>query len=122
MAYIARISRGSFLENLGKDYVRTARAKGLSEFRIYWHHLFRNCLQPVISYLAPATASALTGTMVIERIFNIPGMGRYFVESVFQRDYPLALGVILVYSCFLLALNLVADVIQSLIDPRVEVN
>jgi oligopeptide transport system permease protein len=122
MAYIARIARGSFLENLGKDYVRTARAKGLSESRIYLKHLLRNSIQPVISFLAPATASALTGTLVIERIFNIPGMGRYFVESVFQRDYPLALGVILVYSCFLLALNFFADVMQSLIDPRVELN
>jgi oligopeptide transport system permease protein len=122
MAYIARIARGSFLENLGKDYVRTARAKGLSEPRIYLKHLLRNSIQPVVSFLAPATASALTGTLVIERIFNIPGMGRYFVESVFQRDYPLALGVILVYSCFLLALNFLADVMQSLIDPRVELN
>ncbi len=122
MAYIARIARGSFLENLSKDFVRTARAKGLSETGIYVKHLLRNSIQPVIHFLAPATASALTGTMVIERIFNIPGMGRYFVESVFQRDYPLALGVILVYSCFLLALNLLADLIQSWIDPRVELN
>jgi oligopeptide transport system permease protein len=122
MAYIARIARSSFLENLSKDYVRTARAKGLSDSRIYIKHLLRNSVQPVVSYLAPATASALTGTMVIERIFNIPGMGRYFVESVFQRDYPLALGVILVYSCFLLALNLVADMVQAWIDPRVELN
>lgn len=122
LAYISRIARGSFLENLNKDYVRTARAKGLSEFRIYWKHLIRNSIQPVINYLAPATAAALTGTLVIERIFNIPGMGRYFIESVFQRDYPLALGVILVYSCFLLALNFLADIVQSLIDPRVELN
>lgn len=122
MAYIARIARSSFIDNLSKDYVRTARAKGLSETRIYLKHLLRNSIQPVISYLAPATASALTGTMVIERIFNIPGMGRYFVESVFQRDYPLALGVILVYSCFLLLLNFFADVVQALIDPRVELN
>lgn len=122
MAYIARIARSSFIENLSKDYVRTARAKGLSETRIYLKHLLRNSIQPVISYLAPATASALTGTMVIERIFNIPGMGRYFVESVFQRDYPLALGVILVYSCFLLTLNFFEDVLQAIIDPRVELN
>jgi len=120
LAYIARLSRSSFLENLGKDWVRTARAKGLSEVRIYAKHLLRNSILPVVNFMAPAAASALTGTLVIERIFNIPGMGRYFVESVFQRDYPLALGVILVYSVFLLGLNFLADVVQTWVDPRID--
>lgn len=119
IAYITRIARGSFLENLNKDYIRTARAKGLPETRILWKHLLRNSILPVVNYLAPATASILTGTLVVEKIFNIPGMGRYFIESVFQRDFPLALGVIIVYSVFLLFLNLLADIIQTFVDPRI---
>lgn len=120
IAYVTRIARGSFLENLNKDYIRTARAKGLKEGRILWKHLLRNSILPVINYLAPATALVLTGTLVVEKIFNIPGMGRYFVESVFQRDYPLALGVIIVYSLFLLFLNLLADILQTVVDPRIQ--
>jgi ABC-type dipeptide/oligopeptide/nickel transport system permease component len=119
IAYITRIARGSFLENLGKDYIRTARAKGLPEGRVLWKHLLRNSILPVINYLAPATAYILTGTLVVERIFNIPGMGRFFVESVFQRDFPLALGVIIVYSLFLLFLNLLADIVLTFVDPRI---
>ena len=120
IAYITRIGRGSFLENLNKDYIRTARAKGLPEPRILWKHLLRNSILPVINYLAPATAAVLTGTIVIEKIFNIPGMGRYFIESVFQRDFPLALGVIIVYSLFLLFLNLLADIVLTFVDPRIQ--
>jgi oligopeptide transport system permease protein len=120
IAYITRIARGSFLENLNKDYIRTARAKGLPEARILWKHLLRNSILPVVNYMAPATASILTGTLVVEKIFNIPGMGRYFIESVFQRDFPLALGVIIVYSVFLLFLNLLADIIQTFVDPRIQ--
>ncbi len=118
-AFITRIARGSFLDNLSKDYIRTARAKGLGPTRVFFRHLLRNSVLPVVNYLAPASASILTGTLVIEKIFNIPGLGRWFVESVFQRDYPVAMGVILVYSAFLLALNFLADVFQSLIDPRI---
>jgi oligopeptide transport system permease protein len=120
IAYVTRIARGGFLENLNKDYIRTARAKGLGESRILWKHLLRNSVLPVVNYLAPATASILTGTLVVERIFNIPGMGRYFVESVLQRDYPLALGVIIIYSLFLLFLNLLADILLTFIDPRIQ--
>lgn len=120
IAYITRIGRGSFLENLNKDYIRTVRAKGLPEPRILWKHLLRNSILPVINYLAPATAAILTGTIVVEKIFNIPGMGRYFIESVFQRDFPLALGVIIVYSVFLLFLNLLADIILTFVDPRIQ--
>jgi ABC-type dipeptide/oligopeptide/nickel transport system permease component len=120
IAYVTRIARGSFLENLNKDYIRTARAKGLPEARILWKHLLRNSILPVVNYLAPATASILTGTLVVEKIFNIPGLGRYFIESVFQRDFPLALGVIIVYSVFLLFLNLLADIIQTFVDPRIQ--
>ncbi len=119
IAYITRIARGSFMENLNKDYIRTARAKGLPEGRVLWKHLLRNSILPVINYMAPAAAYILTGTLVVERIFNIPGMGRYFVESVFQRDFPLALGVIIIYSLFLLFLNLLADIVLTFIDPRI---
>ncbi len=120
IAYITRIARGSFLENLNKDYIRTAHAKGLSEIQILIRHLLRNSILPIVNFMAPATAAVLTGTLVVEKIFNIPGLGRYFVESVFQRDFPLALGVIIVYSIFLLALNLLADIIQTFIDPRIQ--
>lgn len=119
IAYITRISRGSFSENLNKDYIRTARAKGLPELQILRKHLLRNSILPIVNFLAPATAAVLTGTLVVEKIFNIPGLGRYFIESVFQRDFPLALGVIIVYSLFLLALNLFADIIQTFVDPRI---
>jgi oligopeptide transport system permease protein len=120
IAYIARISRGSFLESITKDYIKTAKAKGLSSIHIFWKHILRNSLVPIVNFLGPATAALLTGTLVVEKIFNIPGIGRYFVESALQRDFPVALGVVITYSCLLLLLNLLTDIIQSIIDPRIE--
>ena len=108
------------MENLNKDYIRTARAKGLPEGRVLWKHLLRNSILPVINYLAPATAYILTGTLVVERIFNIPGMGRYFVEAATNRDYNLVMGVMLVYGFLLMLFNAIVDVAYAFIDPRVE--
>ena len=119
VAYIARISRSSFLETLKQDYIATAQAKGLSPRTILGKHALRNSILPVVHFIAPATAAILSGTMVIEKIFTIPGLGRHFVNSALQRDYPLALGVIIVYSILLLSLNFIADLVSTLIDPRI---
>ncbi|MEZ4474546.1 MAG: ABC transporter permease subunit [bacterium] len=118
-AYIARLSRGGMLEVVRQDYVRTARAKGLSERVIITRHTLKGAVMPVVSYLGPAFAGMLTGSVVIERIFNIPGLGTHFVASAFNRDYPLVLGTIVLYSALLVALNLVVDILYTLLDPRV---
>ncbi|MCB9544903.1 MAG: ABC transporter permease subunit [Myxococcales bacterium] len=118
-AYIARLSRGGMLEVVRQDYVRTARAKGLSERVIITRHTLKGAVMPVVSYLGPAFAGMLTGSVVIERIFNIPGLGTHFVASAFNRDYPLVLGTIVLYSALLVVLNLVVDILYTLLDPRV---
>ncbi|HUT33074.1 MAG TPA: ABC transporter permease subunit [Planctomycetota bacterium] len=118
-ARIARLTRGGMLEVLRQDFIRTARAKGLSEAAIVRRHALRLGLGPLVSYLGPATASILTGSFVIEQIFDIPGMGRHFVNAATSRDYTLALGTVIVYSTFLIALNLVVDLAHALLDPRI---
>jgi len=118
-ARIARLTRGGMLEVIRQDYIRTARAKGLSERLVIWRHALRLGLSPLVSYLGPATASILTGSFVVEKIFAIPGMGTYFVSAASERDYTLALGTVLVYSVLLVGLNLVVDVAQAILDPRV---
>lgn len=119
-AYIARLSRAGMLEVLNLDYIRTAYAKGLSERRVVLKHALKGAVIPVISYLGPAAAGVLTGSVVIERIFNIPGMGTHFVEAAVQRDYTLALGIVMVYTVLLLVLNFFVDLSYALIDPRVK--
>ena len=118
-ARIARLTRGGMLEVLRQDYVRTARAKGLPERTVVGRHALRLGLGPLVSYLGPATAAILTGSFVVEQIFAIPGMGRYFVSAATERDYTLALGTVLVYSVLLVALNLLVDIAQAILDPRV---
>jgi oligopeptide transport system permease protein len=118
-AYIARLSRGSMLEVLAQDYIRTARAKGLGETAVVLKHALRGGVQPVIAFLAPATANLLTGSFVVETIFQVPGLGREFVESAFNRDYTMIIGTVLVYAFLVMVLNLVADVLQAILDPRV---
>ena len=118
-AYIARLTRGGMLEVMGQDYIRTARAKGLSERAVVLRHGIRGGLLPVIAYLGPATAALLTGSFVIEKIFQIPGLGREFVESAFNRDYTMIMGTVLFYATLVLVLNLVADVLHAWLDPRV---
>lgn len=118
-AYIARLTRGGMLEVIRQDYVRTARAKGLSERLVILRHAIRGGMLPVVSYLGPALAGLFTGSIVIERIFNIPGMGRYFVDAALNRDITLAMAVVVVDAVFLLVANLLVDLGIGLLDPRV---
>jgi len=117
-AYIARLTRGGMLEVLGQDYIRTARAKGASEGRIVFRHALRGGLLPVISFLGPAAAGILTGSFVVETIFQIPGIGREFVNSAFNRDYTLVLGTVILYAAFVIGMNLLVDVAQAWLNPR----
>ena len=121
MAYIARLTRVSMLDVLGNDYVRTARAKGLSRSKVIWKHCLRNAFLPVLSFLGPAAAATLTGSFVVEKVFNVPGLGQHFVNSVINRDQTLILGTVMVYSAFVLALNLLVDVGYAIVDPRIDV-
>ncbi len=121
MAYITRLTRVSMIDVLGSDYVRTARAKGLAKPTVVWKHCLRNAVLPVVSYIGPAAAGTLVGSFVVEKIFNIPGLGTFFVTSVQNRDQPLILGTVLVESALLLAVNLVVDVSYGFIDPRIDV-
>jgi oligopeptide transport system permease protein len=120
-AYIARLTRASMLEVLGQDYIRTAYAKGLTSRRVILRHALRGAMLPVLSYLGPATAALLTGSLVVERIFNLPGMGSHFIEAAIQRDYTLEMGVVLVYTFLLYFLNTLVDLSYGIIDPRVKV-
>ena len=120
LAYIAQLTRVSMLDVLGDDYVRTARAKGLSRTAVIWRHCFRNAVLPVFTYLGPAAAAALTGSFVVEQVFNLPGLGQHFVDGVKNRDQTLILGTVMVYSVFLLGLNLLVDVGYVFIDPRID--
>jgi oligopeptide transport system permease protein len=116
--YIARLTRGGMLEVLSQDFIRTARAKGASEARVVFRHAVRGGLLPVISFLGPAVAGILTGSFVIETIFNIPGLGRHFVTSVFNRDATLTIGVALFYATLIVVLNLLVDVVQTWLNPK----
>lgn len=120
-AYIARLTRASMLEVLSRDYIRTAYAKGLASRTVIVKHALRGAIAPVLTYLAPATAALLTGSLVIERIFNLPGMGSHFIEAATQRDWTLEMGVVLVYTFLLYTLNTLVDLSYGIIDPRVKV-
>lgn len=117
-AYIARLGRGGFLEVLNQDYIRTARAKGAGSGRVLFKHAFRGGILPVVSFLGPAVAGLLTGSFVVETIFGIPGLGRYFVTAAFNRDYCMVMGSVLFYAGFVIALNLVADVVLVWLNPK----
>jgi len=121
LAYIARLARAGMLEVLGQDYIRTARAKGLSEAVVVFKHAFRLGALPVVSFLGPAAARIVTGSIVVESIFAVPGLGRYLVNAAFNRDYTLVLGGVLFYALLLIVLNLLVDVAYMALDPRVEV-
>ena len=117
-AYIARLSRGGMLEILSQDFIRTARAKGLTEARVVLRHALRGGLQPVVAFLGPAAAGLLSGSFVVETIFQVPGLGRFFVQAAFNRDYTMILGTVLFYAVLILLFNLVVDVTQAWLDPR----
>jgi oligopeptide transport system permease protein len=119
-AYIARLSRAGMLEVIRQDFIRTARAKGLRERTVVVKHALRVAILPVLSFLGPAAASILVGSVVVERIFNVPGLGSFFVNSALNRDYTMAMGTVLLYSGLLITLNFVVDLLYAVVDPRVE--
>ncbi|MBB75684.1 MAG: ABC transporter [Planctomycetaceae bacterium] len=119
--YISRLTRTGMLEVLGLDYIRTAYAKGLTTREVVIRHALRGAILPVVSYLGPATAGILTGSLVLEQIFALPGMGSHFIEAATQRDYTLAMGMVMVYTFLLFVMNTLVDLSYSMIDPRVEV-
>lgn len=122
MAIIARLTRASMLEVLTQDYIRTAKAKGLSPIKIVFKHALRNALLPVVTILGSLAASILTGTFVIEKIFAIPGMGKYFVESINQRDYPVIMGTTVFYSSILIMMLFLVDIAYGILDPRIKLH
>ena len=117
-AYCARLTRGGMLEVLNQDFIRTARAKGLSEFRVVVVHALRGGLTPVIAFLGPAMAGLLAGSFVVETIFGIPGLGRFYVEAAFNRDYTMILGTSIFFSCLIISFNLLSDLIAASLNPR----
>ncbi len=119
IAYIARLTRGGMVEVLRSDYIRTARAKGLPEWITITRHAMRGALLPVVSYLGPATAGIVTGSVVIEQIFGIPGLGRFFVQGALNRDYTLVMGVVIFYGVLIILANLAVDLIYGWLDPKV---
>lgn len=119
-AYVARIARTSMLDVLSQDHIRTARAKGLSPMRVVLVHALRGALLPVVSFLGPATAGILTGSLVVERVFAIPGLGSHFVQAAIDRDYTLAMGLVLLYTLLLFTMNWLVDISYAFLDPRVE--
>ncbi|MGB3211815.1 MAG: oligopeptide ABC transporter permease OppB [Desulforhopalus sp.] len=121
IAYIARLTRGSMVETLHSNFIRTARAKGLPEKIVVIRHALKGGLLPVISYLGPATAAVITGSVVIESIFDVPGIGRYFINGALNRDYPVVMGVVIFYAVLIILLNLIVDLFYGFLDPRVKV-
>lgn len=120
MAFITRLTRSSMLDVLGQDYIKTAKAKGLSTGAVLFRHALPNALIPVVTYLGPMAAGILTGSFVIETIFAIPGLGSYFVTSIYNRDYTVILGITLFYSAIVIFMNMLVDLIYPLLDPRIK--
>ena len=118
-AYITRLTRSSMLDVLGQDYIRTAKAKGVSSGRIVFGHALKNALAPVITYLGPMIAYIVTGSLVVERIFAVPGIGRAFVSSITDRDYPVIMGTTIVLSVLIVVMNLISDILYKAVDPRI---
>ena len=122
VAVIARLSRAAMVEVLNQAYIRTARAKGLTENRVVIRHALRAALLPVVSYLGPAVASVVTGAVVVEQIFQLPGMGRFFIQGALNRDYPVVLGIVIVFAGAVVVMNLVVDLLYGVLDPKVRVD
>lgn len=119
MAYITRLTRSSMLDVLGQDYIRTAKAKGVSKVKIIFGHALKNSLIPVITYFGPMLAYIVTGSLVVEQIFAVPGIGRAFVNSIINRDYPLVMGTTIVLAVLIVVMNLVSDILYKVVDPRI---
>jgi len=120
VAYVTRLTRSTMLEVLRQDYIRTARANGLSKWRVIGKHALKNALIPVVTYVGPMIASILTGSFVVEKIFAIPGMGKYFVESVTNRDYTIIMGITIFYAAIYIVMVFIVDIIYGLLDPRIK--
>jgi len=122
IAVVSRLTRAGMIEVLHSNYIRTARAKGLSEQRIVLGHALRAAVLPLVGYLGPATAGIITGSLVVEKIFGMPGLGKFFVLSALQRDYTVVLGVVILYATLVIGLNLLAEVAQAMLDPRIRLS
>jgi oligopeptide transport system permease protein len=122
MAVISRLTRAGMIEAMGSNYVRTARARGLPEHSIVLRHALRGAILPLVSYLGPAVAGILTGSLIVEQIFQLPGIGRFFVISAQQRDYPVVMGVVILFAALILVFNLIADLLYAALDPRVRLS
>ncbi len=122
IAYISRLTRSSLIEALRDNHVRTARAKGIGPARVLWGHAMTGALLPVIAYLGPACAALITGSILIETVFALPGIGRFFVDAALNRDYPLVMGITLVYGGFLIVFNILTDLVRGYLDPRVRLD
>ena len=122
MAYITRLTRSSMLDVLGQDYIRTARAKGVPGFKVIFGHALKNSLIPVITYFGPMLAYIVTGSIVVEQIFAVPGIGRAFVNSITGRDYPLIMGTTIILARLIIIMNLVSDLLYKIVDPRIELD
>ena len=121
LSFMARLMRSSMLDVIHQDFIKTAKAKGLPQYMVVFKHALRNAIIPIVTYLGPLSAGILTGSFVVEKIFNIPGLGRYFVESITQRDYPTILGVTIFYGVFLIIMNFLVDLSYGVIDPRIKI-
>ena len=122
VAYIARLTRGSMIEVLSSNFVRTAKAQGIPMKYIVLRHVLKPTFLPIVSYLGPATAAIITGSVVVEQIFGLPGLGRYFVQGALNRDYTLVLGVVVFYGCLIIFFNLLVDILYGFIDPKIKTN
>ena len=121
LASISRYMRTSMLEVISQDYIKTAKSKGISKFRITWKHQIRNAIMPVVTMMGPLVASVLTGTFVIEAMYVVPGMGKYYVESISTYDYTIVLGITVFYGAFLVICNTIVDILYGFIDPRIKI-
>lgn len=121
MCYIARLSRSSMLDVINQDYIRTARAKGVPASKILFKHALRNAFIPVLTYLGPLTASILCGSFVVESVFSLPGMGRYFINSILNRDYPIIMATAIFFAALVIFMNLVVDILYKFVDPRIDI-
>lgn len=122
LSFVARLTRSSMLEVLRQDYIRTARANGISEFKVIFKHALKNGLIPVVTYVGPMIAALMTGSFVVEQVFNINGIGRYFTQSVGDRDYTLVIGVTIFYAAFYIIMVFLVDILYSVIDPRIQLD
>jgi oligopeptide transport system permease protein len=118
--YITRLMRSSMLDVMGSDYLKTAQAKGLTQQKVLFKHALRNSIIPVVTYMGPMVTSVLTGSFVIERIFSVPGLGRYFIDCIGGRDYPVIMGTTIFFAALLIATNLIVDILYTVIDPRIK--